>query len=121
VDIDVAEVHDATAPEELFALEALGFFAPGDAGPATLEGTTGVGTPGLVVNTSGGLVARGHPLGATGIAQVVELVDQLRDRNEERQVEGATLALAANTGGMVGTHNGVTDAAFIGIHILERG
>jgi acetyl-CoA acyltransferase len=120
-DIDVAEIHDATAPEELFALEALGFFAPGEAGPATLDGRTGLDTPGLVVNTSGGLVARGHPLGATGIAQVVELVGQLRDQNTERQVGGAQLALAANTGGMVGTHNGVTDAAFIGIHILERG
>jgi acetyl-CoA acetyltransferase len=66
------------------------------------------------VNTSGGLVARGHPLGATGIAQVVELTDQLCGRAGPRQVEGARLAVAANTGGIIGT-----DAAFIGIHVLE--
>ena len=70
----------------------------------------------MTVNTSGGLVARGHPLGATGIAQVVELTAQLRGQAGPRQVEGARLAVAANTGGMIGK-----DAAFIGIHVLEAG
>jgi len=120
-DIDVVELHDATSPEELYALESLGFFKPGDAGPATLAGDTSIGGKGVTVNTSGGLVARGHPLGATGIAQVVELADQLRDQAGPRQVEGARLAMAANTGGMIGFDGKPTDAAFIGIHVLEAG
>ena len=113
-DADLVELHDATSAEELYALESLGFFKPGDAGPATLAGSTSIGGSGVTVNTSGGLVSRGHPLGATGIAQVVELTDQLRGRCGPRQVEGARLAVAANTGGIIGT-----DAAFIGIHVLE--
>ncbi len=120
-DIDVVELHDATSPEELFALEALGFFKPGDAGPATVAGETSIGGRGVTVNPSGGLVARGHPLGATGIAQVVELVDHLRGNAGPRQVDGARLAMAANTGGMIGFDGSPTDAAFIGIHILEAG
>ena len=115
-DIDVVELHDATSAEELYALESLGFFKPGDAGPATVAGTTTIGGKGVTVNPSGGLVARGHPLGATGIAQLVELVGQLRGEAGPRQVEGARLAVAANTGGIIGK-----DAAFIGIHILEAG
>jgi acetyl-CoA acetyltransferase len=120
-DIDVVELHDATSAEELCALEALGFYKPGDAGAATAAGDTTIGGAGVTVNTSGGLVSRGHPLGATGIAQVVELVAQLRDEAGPRQVEGARLAVAANTGGMIGSHAGTTDAAFIGIHVLEAG
>jgi acetyl-CoA acetyltransferase len=115
-DVDVVELHDATSAEELYALESLGFFKPGDAGPATLAGDTTVGGRGVTVNTSGGLVARGHPLGATGIAQVVELTAQLRGQAGARQVEGAQLAVSANTGGIIGK-----DAAFIGIHVLEAG
>jgi acetyl-CoA acyltransferase len=115
-DVDVVELHDATSAEELYALESLGFFKPGDAGPATLAGDTSIDGKGVTVNTSGGLVSRGHPLGATGIAQVVELATQLRDEAGSRQVEGARLAVAANTGGIIGT-----DAAFIGIHVLEAG
>ena len=120
-DVDVVELHDATSPEELYALESLGFFKPGDAGPATLAGDTTLGGRSVTVNTSGGLVARGHPLGATGIAQVVELTAQLRGTAGARQVEGARLAVAANTGGMIGTEAGRADAAFIGIHVLEAG
>ncbi len=115
-DVDVVELHDATSAEELYALESLGFFKPGDAGPATVAGDTTIGGDGVTVNTSGGLVARGHPLGATGIAQVVELTAQLRGQAGSRQVEGARLAVAANTGGIIGK-----DAAFIGIHVLEAG
>ena len=120
-DVDVVELHDATSAEEICALESLGFYKPGDAGPATAAGDTTLGGPGVTVNTSGGLVSRGHPLGATGIAQVVELVAQLRDEAGARQVPGARLAVAANTGGMIGSHAGTTDAAFIGIHVLGAG
>ena len=120
-DVDVVELHDATSAEEICALESLGFFKPGDAGAATLAGDTMLGGQGVTVNTSGGLVSRGHPLGATGIAQVVELAAQLRDEAGPRQVPGARLAVAANTGGMIGSHAGTTDAAFIGIHVLEAG
>jgi len=118
-DVDVVELHDATSAEELCALESLGLFKPGDAGPATVAGETTLGGSGVTVNTSGGLVSRGHPLGATGIAQVVELTTQLRGLAGARQVSGARLAMAANTGGMIGSHAGTTDAAFIGIHVLE--
>ncbi len=118
-EIDVVELHDATSPEELYALESLGFFKPGDAGPATLAGDTTLGGDKVTVNPSGGLVSRGHPLAATGIAQVVELAAQLRGAAGPRQVDGARLAMATNTGGMIGTDGGTTDAAFIGIHVLE--
>ena len=74
----------------------------------------------MTVNTSGGLVARGHPLGATGIAQVVELAAQLRGQAGARQVEGARLAVAANTGGMIGSMED-DRRRFIGIHVLEAG
>ncbi len=120
-DVDVVELHDATSAEEICALESLGFFKPGEAAAATAAGETTLGGKGITVNTSGGLVSRGHPLGATGIAQVVELVAQLRDEAGARQVPGARLAVAANTGGMIGSHAGTTDAAFIGIHVLEAG
>ncbi len=120
-DVDVVELHDATSAEEICALEALGFYKPGDAGSATAAGDTTLGGRGVTVNTSGGLVSRGHPLGATGIAQVVELTAQLRDEAGPRQVEGARVAVSANTGGMIGSHAGTTDAAFIGIHVLEAG
>jgi acetyl-CoA acetyltransferase len=115
-DFDLLELHDATAPEEIYALESLGFFGPGEAGPATEAGRTGVDTPGLVVNSSGGLVGRGHPLGATGLAQVVELATQLRGRAGARQVSGATLGLAVNTGGII-----EGDAGFIGVHAIRAG
>lgn len=114
-DLQVVEVHDATSAEELYALESLGFFAPGDAGPATAAGDTGLGGRAVCVNPSGGLVGRGHPLGATGLCQVVELVQQLRGTAGERQVEHARLAAAVNTGGIVGG-----DAAMVAIHVLGR-
>ena len=118
----VVELHDATSAEELYALESLGFFKPGDAGPATVAGETTLGGRGVTVNPSGGLVSRGHPLAATGIAQVVELDRPSCEAGRApRQVERARLAVAANTGGMIGTDGGTTDAAFIGIHVLEAG
>jgi acetyl-CoA acetyltransferase len=115
-DIDLVELHDATSAEELYALESLGFFDEGEAGPATESGGTGVTTPGLVVNSSGGLVGRGHPLGATGLAQVVELATQFRRRAGARQVVGARLGLAVNTGGII-----EGDAGFVGIHAVRAG
>ena len=115
-DADLLELHDATAAEELFALESLGFFAPGEAGPATEAGATGIDSPGLVVNPSGGLVGRGHPLGATGLAQVVELATQFRGRAGDRQVAGARLGVAVNTGGII-----YGDAGFVGIHAVRSG
>ena len=114
-DFDIVELHDATSAEELFALESLGFFAPGAAGPAILSGDTAIGGPGVTVNPSGGLVARGHPLGATGIAQVVEIVSHLCGRAGARQVEGARLGLAINTGGVVDG-----DAGYVGMTAIAR-
>jgi len=115
-EFDLVELHDATAAEELYALESLGFFAPGEAGPATEAGATSVDTPGLVVNPSGGLVGRGHPLGATGLAQVVKLATQVRGRAGARQVTGARTGIAVNTGGIV-----YGDAGFVGIHAVRAG
>jgi len=115
-DFDLVELHDATAPEEIYALESLGFFGPGLAGPATEAGLTGMDSPGLVVNSSGGLVGRGHPLGATGLAQVVELATQIRGRAGARQVRGARLGLAVNTGGII-----EGDAGFVGVHAVRVG
>jgi acetyl-CoA acetyltransferase len=115
-DFDVVEIHDATSPEEIYALESLGLFPTGEAGPATLAGKTTIGGSGLCVNPSGGLVGRGHPLGATGLAQLVELAVQLRGRGGRRQVPGARLALAVNTGGVI-----EGDAAYVGMHAVAAG
>ncbi|MDA8311122.1 MAG: thiolase family protein [Actinomycetota bacterium] len=115
-DFDLAEIHDATSPEEIYALESLGLFAIGEAGPATLAGQTTIGGKGLCVNPSGGLVGRGHPLGATGLAQLVELAIQLRGRAGGRQVPGARLGLAVNTGGVI-----EGDAAYVGMHAVAAG
>lgn len=112
-DIDVLELHDATSAEELYALESLGFFDEGEAGKATLRGATTFGTDGTVVNPSGGLVARGHPIGATGICQVVEIAHQLRGTAGSRQV-AARLGMTVNTGGIISG-----DVAAIGVHVLE--
>ena len=114
-DLDLLELHDATSAEELYALESLGIFAPGDAGPATAAGDTDIWKPGVCVNTSGGLVGRGHPLGATGIAQVAEIVTHLRDRAGDRQVENARIGAAVNTGGIIGGDVGIAV-----MHILAR-
>ncbi len=97
-DVHVAEVHDAYTISALLALEDLGFVEKGAAGPAFASGRFGPGgTP--TVNPSGGLKAQGQPFGAVGVAQVVELVRQLRGEAKERQVSGASLGLAHNVGG----------------------
>jgi acetyl-CoA acyltransferase len=112
-DVDVAEVHDATAFGELLQCEELGFCAEGEGGPFAESGATRLGGK-LPVNTSGGLECRGHPIGASGIAQLVELVTQLRGEAGKRQVEGARIAMAENGGGFIGTGE-----AAMCIHILE--
>ncbi len=101
-DVDVAEVHDAAAPAELMAYEQLGLCPPGE-GPKLLQaGDTRIGGR-IPVNPSGGLLAKGHPIGATGCAQIVELTEQLQGRSGSRQVHGARVALAQNGGGFLGT------------------
>ena len=104
--VDLAEVHDAFAPFELISLEDLGLVPPGKAGRATLDGDTALDGR-LPVNPSGGLKARGHPLAATGLAQIVECVWQLTGRAHGRQVSGARHALAHSIGGLA-TNNWVT-------------
>jgi acetyl-CoA acyltransferase len=97
-DLDVVEVHDAAAPAELWTYEQLGLCETGGAPALLADGATRLGGR-CPVNPSGGLLSRGHPVGATGLAQIVELVDQVRGRCGPRQVDGARLALAQNSGG----------------------
>lgn len=113
-DIDVVECHDAVAPAELIVMEELGLCFPGEAAHLVAADETRIGGR-LPVNPSGGLEARGHPLGATGIAQLVELADQLRGRCGARQVGGARRALAENAGGYLGP-----DAAVAAVTVLAR-
>ena len=111
-DVDVAEVHDATAFSELLAYEELGFCAPGQGASLVEAGDTSVGGR-IPVNPSGGLESRGHPLAATGAAQIAELVNQLRGEAGKRQVDGARVALAETAGGFVGG-----DSAAVALTIL---
>lgn len=113
-DIDVAEVHDAMAPGELLYYEHLGFCEHGGAGDLLASGKTRIDGS-LPVNPSGGLSSRGHPVGATGVAQVAELVWQLRGEAGDRQVDAPRLALAQNSGGWL-----EGESAASNIHILER-
>tara|TARA_R110001606_G_scaffold47570_1_gene121183 strand:- start:4613 stop:5860 length:1248 start_codon:yes stop_codon:yes gene_type:complete len=116
-DVDVVELHDASAPSEIIHAEYLGICAKGDAGPLTERGETRLGGGGrCVINPSGGLLRKGHPIGATGIAQIVELTEQLRGESESRQVEGARVGIAENGGGYVGT-----DVGALVVTILEGG
>ena len=113
-DIDLAELHDATSYGELHQTEAMGFCPLGEGGPWAESGATKLGGK-QPVNTSGGLECRGHPIGASGLAQIYELGVQLRGDAGPRQVEGARLGLAENGGGNIG----VEEAAMC-IHILEK-
>jgi acetyl-CoA acetyltransferase len=96
-DIDVCELHDCFAQNELISYEALGFCAPGEAAKFVANGDNTYGGA-VVTNPSGGLLSKGHPLGATGLAQCFELTQQLRGKAEARQVEGARLGLQHNLG-----------------------
>jgi acetyl-CoA acetyltransferase len=103
-DVDVAEVHDAAASAELTIYEQLGF-APTGAGAGLIRSrATDLGGR-IPVNPSGGLLARGHPIGATGLAQIVEIVEQLRGQAGRRQVDGAGIGLTQNAGGWHGQDN----------------
>jgi acetyl-CoA acyltransferase len=96
-DVDVIELHDCFSVNELLTYEALGMCAPGESGPLAESGATTYGGR-WVVNPSGGLISKGHPLGATGLAQTAELVWQLRGEAGARQVPGARVGLAHNIG-----------------------
>ena len=112
-DINVAEVHDASAFGELVQAENLGFCPRGEGGILAEKGETSL-TGRIPINPSGGLESRGHPIGASGLAQIHELVTQLRGRAGKRQVQKARLALAENGGGALGA-----EEAAMCIHILE--
>lgn len=112
-EVDVVECHDATAFGELQQSELLGFAKLGDGGLLAESGATALGGR-IPFNPSGGLESRGHPIGATGLAQTYELVSQLRHEAGQRQVEGARIALSENGGGLMGV-----EEAAIGITIYE--
>ena len=113
-DLSCVELHDAATPAELMYYEYLGLCEKGEAVNLLQSGATSLGGR-IPVNTSGGLVRKGHPIGATGVAQIVEIVEQLRGEAGKRQVEGARIGLAENGGGYIGT-----DAAAMTITILTR-
>ena len=108
-DIDVAEVHDCFTVAEIVATEDLGFFPRGEGGPAVQSGETALDGS-LPVNPSGGLIAKGHPVGATGLAQIYDLTVQIRG-NAVNQITNPEAALAHNLGG--------ADAVAT-VHILGR-
>lgn len=112
--VDVAEVHDATSFGEIYQAEMLGFCPRGAGGLFIESGATTLGGK-IPINTSGGLVSRGHPVGATGLCMVTDLVEQLRGEAGNRQVTGARLAIAENAGGVIGF-----DEAACVVTILER-
>jgi sterol carrier protein 2 len=97
-EVDVCELHDCFSANELITYEALGFAAEGEGHKLVDAQATTYGGDGPVVNPSGGLISKGHPLGATGLAQCAELTWQLRGTADKRQVEGATVALQHNIG-----------------------
>ncbi|HLI52431.1 MAG TPA: thiolase family protein, partial [Thermomicrobiaceae bacterium] len=97
-EIDLAEVHDCFTIAEVIASEDLGFFPAGEGGDAAKEGVTGRDGR-IPINPSGGLKAKGHPVGATGVSQIAEAAFQLRDQAGERQIDGANVALTHNVGG----------------------
>ena len=109
-DISIAEVHDSYPIGEILAIEDLGFFQKGDGGKATIEGKTQLNSD-ISVNTSGGLKARGDPFGATGIAQIIEIIQQMRREANKRQVDDIKYGLTQN---VMGT------GASVLVHILSN-
>jgi acetyl-CoA acetyltransferase len=112
-DLDCAEVHDASAPAELMIYEQVGLAPPGGGPELLASGRTRLDGD-LPVNTSGGLLSKGHPIGATGVAQICEATWQLRGEAGERQVEGARVAMTQNGGGWL-----EEDSAAMSVHILS--
>lgn len=108
-DIDFAEVHDCFTIAEIMVMEAMGIVEPGQGGPATMDGLTALDGE-FPINPSGGLKSKGHPVGATGVAQIYEAVTQLRGNAGDRQIKNAETALTQNMGG-----SGASSV----IHILE--
>jgi len=108
--IDFVEVHDCFTIAEIVVSEDLGFFEKGRGGEAAEQGLTAIGSDHIPINTSGGLKSKGHPVGATGIAQIIEVYEQLTGRAGERQVAKARFGMAQNMGG---------SGASCVIHILE--
>jgi acetyl-CoA acyltransferase len=113
-DIDLAEVHDAVAPAEIGIYEDLCFCAPGEGARLIEDRVTWLGGR-LPVNTSGGLLSRGHPIGATGLGQIVEVVWQLQEKGGKRQVQNCKVGLTQNGGGHIGF-----DAAAMAVHIFSK-
>jgi len=113
-DMDVAEVHDAAAMGEIIQAENLGLVPFGGGGPAAERGEFTIGGR-IPINPSGGLESKGHPLGATGIGQIFELVTHLRGEAGARQVEGARFAIQENGGGLIGVEEGA-----VAVHILAK-
>jgi acetyl-CoA acetyltransferase len=113
-DVSVAEVHDASAFGELLQTELLGFCDIGGGGRFAESGATRIGGR-LPVNPSGGLESKGHPMGATGLAQIYELVHQLRGNCGARQVAGARIAVAENGGGLYGGEEAAAAITILGV------
>ena len=109
-DIDICELHDCFSIASLIAAESLGFFDYGKSGEAWQKGEADIGSK-IAINPSGGLKSKGHPVGATGIAQAIEICDQLRGAAGDRQVPDAKIGLCQNMGG-----SGASSV----VHILER-
>lgn len=114
-DLHHVELHDAAASAELSIYESIGLAAPGEGGALVRSGATRLGGR-IPVNTSGGLLSKGHPIGATGLAQVYEAVTQLRGHAGARQVEGARWSLTHNAGGWIEGDN-----AAVAVHVFEGG
>jgi len=112
-EVDLVELHDATSFCEIFQIEMLGFAEDGQGGAMVESGATKLGGR-LPVNLSGGLVSKGHPVGATGLSMIYELALQLRGEAGERQADGARIAMAENGGGVIGF-----DEAACSIIVLE--
>jgi len=113
-DLSLAEVHDASATSEIIAYEYLGLCAKGEGGRLVEDGVTALGGR-IPVNASGGLLRKGHPVGATGAAQIVELTEQLWGRSGARQVKDARIGIAHNGGGMIGTDAAATVVSILAV------
>lgn len=112
-DVNCVELHDASSPAEMIYYEALGLCGEGEGVQLLSDGHTRLGGR-IPVNTSGGLVRKGHPIGATGLSQIHELVLQLRDEAGPRQAEGARIALAENGGGFLGEDSAAIVVSLLG-------